>query len=189
RGRRHHPSHHGAELRPGAPRHADDGVRTWLRGHRAIEAPQERRGDALSAHAALAARQAGRRGRHARRFAGAAARQPAFRLSVASVFSSTSPNASTSASPDAQPRLIRIAPAASAGATPIAANTFDGPTLPDEQAEPEEAAIPSRSSRISSVAAASPGMAKASVLGSRAAAAPNTTASGANANRRAAQAS
>ena len=80
---------------------------------------------------------------------------------------------------DAQPRLTRIAPAASAGATPIAASTWLGPTLPDEQAEPDDTATPSRSSRISSVAAARPGTAKASVLGSRGAAAPNTTASGA----------
>ena len=51
---------------------ADAGVRAWLRGHRAEQAPQERRRRPLSPHAALAARQAGRRGRHAGRAQGAA---------------------------------------------------------------------------------------------------------------------
>ena len=51
--------------------HADTSVRAWLRGHRAEQAPQERRRRAFSAHAALAARQACRRGRHAGRAQGA----------------------------------------------------------------------------------------------------------------------
>ncbi len=51
------------------------------------------------------------------------------------------------------------------GATPIAASTCEGATLPDEQAEPEEAATPPRSSRISSVAASNPGAAKAQRVG------------------------
>ncbi len=50
--------------------------------------------------------------------------------------------------------------------------------MPDEQAEPDETATPARSSAISSVAAAMPGAAKASVLASRGASAPKTTASG-----------
>ncbi len=42
-----------------------------------------------------------------------------------------------------QPRLSRTAPCASSGPTPMAASTWDGWTLPEEQAEPEETAIPS----------------------------------------------
>ena len=64
---------HRRDVRPGAQRAADAGVRARLRGHRAEQAPSERRRRALSAHAALAARQAGRRGGHARRAAGAPA--------------------------------------------------------------------------------------------------------------------
>ena len=59
-------------LRPGAQRPADAGFRARLRGHRAEQAPQERRRGALPAHAALAARQAGRRSGHARCAPGAA---------------------------------------------------------------------------------------------------------------------
>jgi DNA ligase-1 len=52
-------------LRPGGHRGAAAGVRAGLRGRPAQPAAQERRGGALPAHRALAARQAGRRGRHA----------------------------------------------------------------------------------------------------------------------------
>ena len=55
----------GREIRPGAQRHADAGVRARLRGDPALAAAQVRHRGALSAHAALAHRQAGRRGRHA----------------------------------------------------------------------------------------------------------------------------
>ena len=46
-----------------------------------------------------------------------------------------------SASLVAGPVLIRIAPRASSAATPIAASTCEGATLPDEQADPDETAI------------------------------------------------
>src|ERR1700732_4713953 len=88
-------------------------------------------------------------------------------------------NRSTSASVDDQPRLKRMAPPASSGRTPIAASTCDGATLPDEQAEPELTAIPTRSSAIISVAASTPGTAKQTVLGSRGAVSAKTTASAA----------
>src|SRR5690606_2539241 len=54
----------------------------------------------------------------------------------------TSTKWSTSAAVLAQPKLIRIALAASAGGTPMAASTWDGPTLPEEQAEPVLIAMP-----------------------------------------------
>ena len=57
---RHRSPHHGRDLRAGAQRRADTGVRAWLRGHCAKQTPQERRRRPLSPHAALAARQAGR---------------------------------------------------------------------------------------------------------------------------------
>ena len=50
--------------------------------------------------------------------------------------------------------------------------------MPDEQAEPDDTATPSRSKAISAVSAVSPGTAKSVVLGSRGAAAPKITASG-----------
>ena len=50
---------------------ADASLRAWLRGHRAEQAPQERRRRPLPPHAALAARQADRRSRHAGRAQGA----------------------------------------------------------------------------------------------------------------------
>src|SRR5271170_5224717 len=90
-----------------------------------------------------------------------------------------SSNSSMSASRDAHPRLSRIAPAARSGAIAIAVRTCERAIFPDEQAEPDDAATPARSRRISSVAAAIPGTAKHIVLGRRGAPAPNTTASGA----------
>src|SRR6185436_10656856 len=48
------------ELRAGAQREADAGLRTRLRGHRPQHAPQERHRGALPAHAALARGQDGR---------------------------------------------------------------------------------------------------------------------------------
>src|SRR5271170_3290282 len=83
-----------------------------------------------------------------------------------------SANRSTSLSVDPHPRLNLIAPAASSGATPIAASTCERATLPDEHAEPDDAATPARSSRISSVAAATPGTAKQVVFANRGAPAP-----------------
>src|SRR5450830_63182 len=67
-----------------------------------------------------------------------------------------------------QPRLTRTAPRASAGSTPIAASTCEACTLPDEQAEPEDTAMPLRSKAIIAVSAFMPGSANSVVLGSRA---------------------
>ncbi len=51
---------------------------------------------------------------------------------------------------------------ASSGATPMAASTWDFATLPEEQAEPDETAMPSRSKAMSSVSALMPGCREAS---------------------------
>src|SRR5208283_5601367 len=66
---------------------------------------------------------------------------------------------STSRSLVDQPRLTRTAPCASEGSTPIAASTCEGCTLPDEQADPEDTAIPLRSKAIMAVSAFMPGTA------------------------------
>ena len=58
----------------------------------------------------------------------------------------------------------------------MAASTCEGLTLPDEQAEPEDTAIPLRSKAIMAVSAFSPGTANKVVLGSRSACAPKITA-------------
>src|SRR5262249_34248045 len=55
-----------------------------------------------------------------------------------------------------QPRLTRIAEAAISGATPMAARTFDGLSLPEEQAAPALTAIPARSRTITWVSAGTP---------------------------------
>src|SRR5215468_143704 len=68
-----------------------------------------------------------------------------------------------------RPRLSRTAPAASAGGTPMALSTWEAATLPEEQAEPEDAAIPARSRPIRAVSALTPGTANKVVLGSRSA--------------------
>ncbi len=60
----------------------------------------------------------------------------------------------------------------------MAARTWLGATLPEEQAEPEEIAIPARSRAISRVSAGTPGTAKQSVCGSRWTPAEKTTAFG-----------
>ena len=69
-----------------------------------------------------------------------------------------------------------MAPFAMSGATPMAASTCDFVTLPDEQAEPDETAMPSRSKVISRVSANRPGTAKQVVLGSRSTSPPKITA-------------
>ena len=55
-----------------------------------------------------------------------------------------------SASVVAGPVLTRIAPRASSAGTPMAASTCEGATFPEEQAAPDETAIPSRSNAITS---------------------------------------
>src|SRR5947209_16331428 len=59
-----------------------------------------------------------------------------------------------------QPRLRRTAPWATAGSNPIAESTWDGWTLPEEQAEPDDTATPSRSKPITAVSAFRPGAVK-----------------------------
>ena len=76
------------------------------------------------------------------------------------------------------PRLTRTAPRASDAETPIAASTWEGVTLPEEQAAPEETAIPSRSKAMTAVSAFMPGTANSVVLGSRSAPDPKMITSG-----------
>src|SRR5260370_37437395 len=76
------------------------------------------------------------------------------------------------------PRLTRTAGCASCAGTPMAESTCEGWTLPDEQAAPEETAIPSRSNAITAVSAFIPGTAHRVVLGGRSAPAPQRTTSG-----------
>src|SRR5262245_34744245 len=52
-----------------------------------------------------------------------------------------------------KPRLSRMAPRENSAGTPIAASTWDGATFPDEHAEPDDTAIPARSSAIRAVSA------------------------------------
>ena len=64
-----------------------------------------------------------------------------------------------------QPRLSRTAPCARSPGNPIAASTCDGWTLPEEQAEPDDTAIPARSKPITAVSALIPGTVKRVVFG------------------------
>jgi len=72
-----------------------------------------------------------------------------------------------SASDVDQPRLSRTAAFASSPPNPMASSTWDGCTLPEEQADPEETAIPARSKPITAVSALRPGAANNVVLGNR----------------------
>ena len=65
--------------------------------------------------------------------------------------------------------LTRTAPRAKAGATPMAASTCEGATLPDEQAEPDDTATPSRSKAMIAVSAYMPSAVNSVVLGTRSA--------------------
>ena len=56
-----------------------------------------------------------------------------------------------------QPRLSRTAPWASSAPIPMASSTCEGWTLPDEQAEPDDTAIPARSKPMTAVSALEPG--------------------------------
>src|SRR5215208_1850735 len=94
-------------------------------------------------------------------------------------FSHVSTKRLTSAFVEFHPKLIRKAPSASTGSIPMASSTWDRFTLPEEHADPDDSATPSRSKRIRAVSAFRPAIAKESVFGRRPAAAPNTTASGA----------
>src|SRR6201993_1724167 len=76
-------------------------------------------------------------------------------------------NFSTSASVEFQPRLTRTAPRRIGPDTPIAASTCEGCTLPEEQADPDETATPSRSKAITAVSALIPARANRVVFGSR----------------------
>ncbi len=79
---------------------------------------------------------------------------------------------SISAAPLAQPRLTRIADPASASLAPMAPSTWEGATLPEEQAAPALTAIPARSRAMTWVSAASPGLPKQLVVGRRGARPP-----------------
>src|SRR5262245_66463267 len=69
-------------------------------------------------------------------------------------------------------------PRTNAGSAPIAARTCEDWTFPDEQADPDETAIPLRSKAIIAVSAFTAGTANEVVLGSRGAFAPKITACG-----------
>ena len=72
-----------------------------------------------------------------------------------------------------------MAPRMRPAGTPMAASTWDGVTLPDEQAAPDDTATPSRSSAITAVSAFTPEAANRVVLGSRLTSSPKMTACGA----------
>src|SRR5262249_14087104 len=76
------------------------------------------------------------------------------------------------------PRLTRTAARASCGGTPMAESTWEGWTLQEEQAAPEETATPSRSNAMTAVSAFIPGTANGVVSGSPSAPAPQITTSG-----------
>src|ERR1700761_6677937 len=72
---------------------------------------------------------------------------------------------SMSASRVDQPILSRTAPWAISGSNPMASSTWDGCTLPDEHAEPDDTATPARSKPMTAVSAFRPGTVKRVVLG------------------------
>src|SRR3546814_16407103 len=74
----------------------------------------------------------------------------------------------------AQPSETRIAAPASSALAPMAASTWEGCTLPDEQAEPELTATPARSSAIIWGSAGRHANAPQTASGSRRAAHPTT---------------
>src|SRR5258707_5933146 len=82
------------------------------------------------------------------------------------------------------PRLTRTAACASCAGTPMAESTCEGWTLPDEQAAPEETAIPSRSNAITAGSALLSGGAHKGVVGRRPGAAPQKRNPGGNGPRR-----
>src|SRR3954452_4252754 len=91
-----------------------------------------------------------------------------FRLALyrfATNFAQVSKNISISVSVVVWPTLMRMAPRADSGEPSMAASTCEAATLPEEQAEPEETAIPSRSSAIRAVSAFMPGTANSVVFG------------------------
>src|SRR5258708_35981066 len=88
-----------------------------------------------------------------------------------------------SASDELQPRLTRIVDPARSAPTPIAASTWLGPTLPEEQAAPALTMTPSRSSAMTWVSAGVPGHAVAGAFGKRCAGAPHTPPAGASAGQ------
>src|ERR687889_1856908 len=104
----------------------------------------------------------------------------AFRLyKVPTTLSHASAKRITSSFVVVHPKLTRKTPSARMGSTPIASSTCERLTFPDEQAEPDDRAMPSRSKAIRAVSARRPGMAKAKVLGNFSVSAAMTTASGA----------
>ena len=77
-----------------------------------------------------------------------------------------------SASVFAAPRLKRIDPSVRAWGRPIAFRTCDGSSVPDEHADPDDTAMPARSSPISSDSASTRSMLMLVVFGTRGDAAP-----------------
>ena len=71
-----------------------------------------------------------------------------------------------------QPRLTRIADAASSAGTPMAVSTWEGFTLPLEQADPALTAIPARSKAMIWVSLVAPGIDTQEVLATLGAARP-----------------
>src|SRR5499427_5292683 len=96
------------------------------------------------------------------------AARPRFLLdSSARSFIQASRNKSISFSRVLDPMLTRIAPELSFSGTLMAASTWEAVTLPDEQAEPEDTAKPSRSRLMRAVSARRPGAANRLVFGNR----------------------
>src|SRR5688572_14978628 len=104
----------------------------------------------------------------------AAARRRAFATRVGN----TSRTRSIHSSVVRAPRLSRIAALARSGRTPSAVSTCEGLILPLWQADPPEAAIPLRSSAMSSDSLSVPGTDRLSMCGARRAPCPWITTSG-----------
>src|SRR6202023_445496 len=100
-------------------------------------------------------------------------------LIVLTVLSRASTNARQSSRREFHPRLTLIAPPAMSASMPIALKTCERFTFPDEQAEPDDTAIPSISKAISNTCASMRGRAKQDVFGNLSAPAPKNTAPGA----------
>ncbi len=86
----------------------------------------------------------------------------------------TATTRATSSAVVANPRLKRIAFCVSCGSRPIALSTCDGSRVPDEQADPVETAMPSRSKAMTSDSASMPSKPMLLVLATRASRRPLT---------------
>src|SRR5436190_24085882 len=93
-------------------------------------------------------------------------------LSFSTSGGNTSSTRSTSASVLAVPKLNRIDPSVRGWGRPIALRTCEGSSEPDEQADPDDTAMPARSSPISIDSASTRSMLTFVVFGTRGDAAP-----------------